>query len=441
MTGTTLVVRDHANALIQDISGDLLAVLPKNMPLDRFRGTFVTAVSHNPELIEADPQTLKTALLKCAIDRLMPDGREAAITVFNTKVKREGRDVYIKAAQYMPMVQGIRRRAKELGGVKTIVCECVYENDKFLNIRGDDPRIEHTPTPFGQEPGKIIGAYAIFKENDKGEILHREAMPLADIEKVRQFSRAKDGQAWTRSFPEMARKTVLRRGSKSVPNMPEELRTIIERDDDYVDLTATEVRSDPNYNPLVANAKLAALITHNAAGAAKEVEHEDHVAKSQTVESVGQDHPGDQRMEEIGANAGLGNQQGSAQGVTSAAGEQAATNSNAGQGDGSPSLAAEAQGSAKAAPGLPSSGAAASAETIALMNQYSEALFRASQPKNVPTVAAAFWEDKTKPADRSVQETFGKIQAAHTKRCAAEISITDCKKVVDEIIRARVLAS
>ena len=37
----------------------------------------------------------------------LPNGKEAALVVYNTKVKRNGTDVWIKAVQYMPMIAGI----------------------------------------------------------------------------------------------------------------------------------------------------------------------------------------------------------------------------------------------------------------------------------------------------------------------------------------------
>lgn len=245
-------IRDNARALVEDISVDLQAALPSTIPIERFKATFITAVAHNPEILSCDPQSVKTALMKSAIDNLMPDNREAAIVPFNTKTKdpQTGRETWVKLAQYMPMVQGIRKRALELGGAR-IHAECVYENDEFVIIAGDDPRIDHKPAPFGKARGEIIGAYAIFKDKD-GNILHREAMPKEDIEAARRVSRAKDGPGWTNFYGEFARKTVVRRGAKSIPNIPDKLRTIIERDDDYVDFDqAAAPPRTIEHNPLI----------------------------------------------------------------------------------------------------------------------------------------------------------------------------------------------
>lgn len=245
-------VRDDAKALVDEIATDLQAALPATISFDRFKATFITAVAHNQEILTCDPQSVKTSLMKAAIDNLMPDNREAAIVPFNTKVKdpETGRDVWVKLAQYMPMVQGIRKRALELGGAR-IIAEVVYENDHFEAVLGDDPHLEHKPAKLGQPRGEIIGAYAVYKDAE-GTILHREVMAKEDIEAARSVSKAKDGPGWRNFYSEFARKTVVRRGAKSIPNIPDRLRTIIERDDDYVDFEQvdTEQRSI-DHNPLI----------------------------------------------------------------------------------------------------------------------------------------------------------------------------------------------
>lgn len=246
-----IAIRDDAKLIIEDIAEDLRMALPATIPLDRFKATFITAVAHNPDILTCDVQSIKTALMKAASDNLMPDNREAALVPFNTKVKNaQGKEEWKKLAQYMPMVQGIRKRALELGGAR-ITAECVYENDHFDAVLGDDPHIEHKPAKLGQPRGEIIGSYAIFKD-EQGNILHREIMAKEDVESTRKVSRSKDGPAWREFFGEMAKKAVVRRGSKSVPSLPEKLRTVIERDDEYADFTQiSEKPRTIEHNPLL----------------------------------------------------------------------------------------------------------------------------------------------------------------------------------------------
>jgi recombination protein RecT len=203
---------------------DLVSALPDHIPLDRFKRVVLTAVNQNPDLARADRRSLFNSCSRCAHDGLYPDGREAALVVFRTKVKRKvpndngelvEREFYADLVQYMPMVAGLRKRMRNTGEVLSADAQVVCRNDTFHYEFGDDPKIIHEPPVLGTERGETIGAYAIIKLAN-GEIL-REVMGRPEIERVRQFSRAKDGPAWTKSWDEMARKTVLRRCAKAAP--------------------------------------------------------------------------------------------------------------------------------------------------------------------------------------------------------------------------------
>ena len=69
----------------------------------------LTAVQQTPRLIEADRRTLLLACMKAARDRLMPDGKEAVLNIYNTKIKddKTGRDTWVESVQYLPMAAGL----------------------------------------------------------------------------------------------------------------------------------------------------------------------------------------------------------------------------------------------------------------------------------------------------------------------------------------------
>ncbi len=239
-----LSTTDRARGLIDTITDDLQTALPPTITLERMKAAFITAVMNEPKILNCDQQTIHSALLKAAQDNLLPDSREAVILPFkDTKSNTT-------VAQYIPMVAGIRKRAKELGGIPEIICECVHDNDFFEWISGDNPSITHKPVKLGQPRGDIIGAYAIFKD-ESGRIVHREIMTRAQIEKARAVSRANAGPGWSNWYSEMCRKTAIRRGIKGVPTLPEPLRVITMRDDDYVDLTPSRKAVPENHNPLI----------------------------------------------------------------------------------------------------------------------------------------------------------------------------------------------
>lgn len=194
------------------------AVLPPNIPVDHFKRMVVTAINVNPELVGADRRTLFNSCVKCASDGLLPDGREAALVIYRTKVKdRSGQERWIDAVQYLPMVAGIRKRLRNSGEVDSATAEVVYRKDRFKYRLGDGAFIEHEPPALDEDRGDAIGAYAIIRLSS-GETI-REVMGIKEIERARAMSRAKDAAAgaWVKWWGEMARKTVLRRAAKAAP--------------------------------------------------------------------------------------------------------------------------------------------------------------------------------------------------------------------------------
>ncbi|CAO3358697.1 recombinase RecT [Azospirillum palustre] len=227
--------RDPIKDLQADLSRDTVKAqfalaLPVHITPDKFVRTLMTAVAKNPDLAQADRRSLFNSCLEAAADGLMPNGKEAALVIFNTKDGKDdrGRDIWIKKVQYMPMVRGIRKLAFNSGQLKVLDAFCVHANDHFDYEYGFDPNVTHKPPKLGQDRGPIIGVYAVSETKDGERSL--EVMDRAAVEKVRAVSRSKDRGPWVDWWDEMARKTVLRRLAKRLP-LSEELERAINRDD------------------------------------------------------------------------------------------------------------------------------------------------------------------------------------------------------------------
>lgn len=217
---------------IQKMNGDLTSALPPHIPAERFVRVVLTAVNGNPDLLKADRRSLFEAAMKAAQDGLLPDGRDGAFVVFKNKVKNDrNQDEWIQKVQWMPMVGGILKKVRNSGELLTISAYVAYENDVFSYVLGDDERIEHRPA-VGKDRGRPLLVYAIAKTKDGG--IYREVMTIADIEKVRNVSRAKDSGPWRDWWDEMSKKTVIRRLAKRLP-MSSDLDDLIRRDDELYD--------------------------------------------------------------------------------------------------------------------------------------------------------------------------------------------------------------
>jgi len=192
---------------LERMKQDFHAALPPQIPVDKFIRTTMTAIQMQPDLLETDRRTLLGSCMKAAQDGLLCDGREAALVIFRTK---EG-----PKTQYMPMVGGILKKIRNSGELASISANVVYDKDHFEYELGDYEAIKHKPF-LGAERGKAIAVYAIARTKDGA--IYREVMSVAEVEKVRMTSRAKDSGPWVQWWDEMARKTVIRRIAKRLPS-------------------------------------------------------------------------------------------------------------------------------------------------------------------------------------------------------------------------------
>ncbi|WGM08472.1 recombinase RecT (plasmid) [Arsenophonus nasoniae] len=182
----------------------IAALLPAQVTPEQFTRTAATALIENTELQNADKQSLVLALTRCAKDGLMPDGREAALVVRKQK------------AVYMPMVDGVIKRARQSGQVANIIAKVVYAQDEFEYVI--DENGEHlTHRPSFVDGDEIVKVYAFAKLNS-GELVV-EVMSRADVEKIRNTVKsAKDlSSPWVKWFDRMALKTVIHRLARRLP--------------------------------------------------------------------------------------------------------------------------------------------------------------------------------------------------------------------------------
>ena len=215
--GTEITVVEEIRGTLTKMTPQFKLALPPHVPPEKFVRVMMTAVQANPNLLKADRQSLYQAAMKSAADGLLCDGREAALVTFGDK------------CQYMPMIAGILKKVRNSGELESVSAQVVYEHDVFDFQLGDNEGITHKWPALGVERGKPIGAYAI--AHIKGGGIYREVMTEAQIQSVRNVSRAKDSGPWSGPFAdEMRRKTVLRRLAKRLP-MSTDLETVMQADD------------------------------------------------------------------------------------------------------------------------------------------------------------------------------------------------------------------
>lgn len=204
---TELATRTPMQEIVSQIRGEqfkqeITRALPGGVTPDRFVRVTVTALNQAPELIACTRDSLFSAVIKCAQDGLLPDGREAALVKFGD------------TATYMPMVGGLRKIAAKHS--LSLTAFVVHQNDEFDYELGVSPTITHKPPKLGEDRGEPIGAYAVATDQHTGEKF-LDVMSKGEIERIRQESKGKNSGPWTKHWGEMARKTVARRLFKQLP--------------------------------------------------------------------------------------------------------------------------------------------------------------------------------------------------------------------------------
>lgn len=109
---------------------------------------------------------------------------------------------------------GLMHLAMSTGSILWGQCKLVHSNDTYAN-QGLDKAPAHSYSPFGDR-GDVVGAYCTVK-TCHGDYLTDE-MPLEDIVKIQNSSKAKNGP-WKTHWNEMARKTVVKRAAKYWPTI------------------------------------------------------------------------------------------------------------------------------------------------------------------------------------------------------------------------------
>lgn len=212
---------DELRGTLKTMEPQFKAVLPSNVPPEKFTRVVMTAIQLRPELVNVDRRSLFGELLRCATDGLIPDGREATINTYGSK------------ARYLPMVAGILKKARNSGLIKHIDAIVVYEND-FYEAWTDEkgPHFKHMRARGDRGSVRLTFAYATTQD---GGLFHEEIdeKQMAAIEKI---SKAQTGP-WKSDFKdEMRRKSAIRRLAKYRLPSSSDLEETIKRDDDLYDL-------------------------------------------------------------------------------------------------------------------------------------------------------------------------------------------------------------
>ncbi len=210
------------SAIFNFYKPQIAQALPKHLTPERIIQQAITMVSRVPELKECTPESFIGSIMQASILGFQPVnalGQCYFIPYNNKKIgKRE--------VQFQIGYRGLLDLARRSGEIQTIYAQVVYDKDEFNFEFGLNPTLKHVPAPA--ERGNLKYVYAVVKFNNGGYAF--EVMSKADVEAVRKRSQSQqtypNGKPvpsekpigiWLSDYPEMAKKTVLRRVLKYCP--------------------------------------------------------------------------------------------------------------------------------------------------------------------------------------------------------------------------------
>jgi recombination protein RecT len=223
------------------IKAQMAMALPKHMTSDRLARIALTEVRKTPALGKCDQASFLGAIMQCAQLGIEPGSALGHAYLLPFDNRKKG----ITEVQFILGYRGMIDLARRSGQILSIEARAVYTADKFHVSLGLNPDLTHEPDWEAEDRGPMRFVYAVAKLRDGGTQF--DVMSRADIEKVRQKSRAGQSGPWVDHYEEMAKKTVIRRLFKYLP-MSIEMAGAVEQDE-RIDINL------PQDNPLTIDAE------------------------------------------------------------------------------------------------------------------------------------------------------------------------------------------
>lgn len=178
--------------------------LPKDFNRERFVQNTIAVLNEKPELQKANKAQLLLGLVKGAMLNLNYQNREFYLLPYGNTVN------------FQFDYRGLAKVAKQysIRPIKEIHSDLVREGDKFqFSIVDNNQVVNFEPIPFSD--ADIVGVFTYIEYEDGSIVCER--MSVKDVNDVRNnYSKQSNGNAWSKSWGEMARKSCIRRALKTV---------------------------------------------------------------------------------------------------------------------------------------------------------------------------------------------------------------------------------
>jgi recombination protein RecT len=206
---------EQVEGKLTDLITEKIKAFPKDFNETRFIQNCITVLQETKDIEKCKPLSVVRTMVKGAYLGLDFFRRECYGIPYDVNVGTKDHPQYEKQLQFQTDYKGEIKLAKKYGkNILDIYAKVVQEGDALeIKVENGKQSLDFVPKPFND--GKIIGAFAVVLFEDG--TMKYDTMSVKDIEDTRsKYSKAANGPGWIKSWPEMAKKTVLRRVCKLV---------------------------------------------------------------------------------------------------------------------------------------------------------------------------------------------------------------------------------
>jgi len=205
---TTRAQIKSLRSMLEGQQDRLAGILPTHLSAERVMRVAMADIQRTPKLLECQPGSVIGSIVQAS-----ELGLEVGSVLGHAYlVPFKGR------CQLIVGYRGMIDLARRSGQILSIHAHVVRQHDDFTYELGMDPQLSHRPN-LKVEPrtdgGDVTAAYAVARLKDGG--VQFEVMSRVEIDAIRKNSPAGNFGPWVTNFPEMARKTPLRRLFKMLP--------------------------------------------------------------------------------------------------------------------------------------------------------------------------------------------------------------------------------
>jgi recombination protein RecT len=202
-------------SLLTKMVPEIARALPKHVSPDRMARIALTALRSTPKLAECTPESFLGSVIQASQLGLEVNTPLGQAYLIPFEDRRNNRTL----CQLIVGYQGFMDLARRSGSVRAIYAYPVYQGDTFAYELGLEPTVKHTPGTGPRDPKLLTHVYAVAKLADGEPVF--TVLTIAEVERYRDRSRAKNNGPWVTDYEAMALKTAIRRLFRWLPKSAE----------------------------------------------------------------------------------------------------------------------------------------------------------------------------------------------------------------------------